>query len=203
MNVDRRRVNMSDHDVAIAGISKRKRKLAAEDLIDSIVVGKEDCKKESPDDAVVKEPPAKCDNGVKREGNPSKRRKRFISVKEFNNQLALDSPTMEWSALKKDCIYKLCDLDTLGKHIVTVLKDEKDHMYVVHISSIVLTMVQDKVTSYAAKDKDVEIYLRSKDDDQVDIVVKEIFPCRKGCNEEFYSKSGRWLHYKHCMEKVI
>ena len=203
MNVERRRVNMSDRDVAIAGISKRKRKLAAEDLIDSIVVGKEDCKEETPDDAVVKEPAKKCDNAVKREGKPSKRRKRFISVKEFNNQLALDSPTMEWSTLKQDCIYKFCDLDKLGKNVVAVLKDEKDQMHVVHIPSIVLKMVQDKLASQSVKDKNVEIYLRPKDDEQVDIAVKQIFPCRKGCNEEFYSKSGRWLHYKDCMKKVI
>ena len=64
-------------------------------------------------------------------------------------------------------------------------------------------MVHDKLASQSTRDKDVEIYLQPKDDKQVDIVVKEIFPCQNGRSEEFYSKSGRWLYENNVIEILI
>ena len=109
---------------------------------------------------------------------------------------------MEWCDLKRDCIYRFVDLDKLGENVVAILMDQKFRSYVVLIPLIVLNMIHDKA-SQSSKGKAVEIYLRPKDGMQVDIVVKETFPCRYDCGEEFHSNHGRWSHQKHCTKKVI
>ena len=131
-------------------------------------------------------------------GKSPKRRKRFIRVEEFN-QLA-HNPPMEWTVLKRDCIYKLCDIERVGERAVATLLDHCGWPYRVFIPLAILRMVYDKLASELPRDKAVEVYLRPQKDEEADIAIKETFPCQKGCNEEFHSKHGRWSHHKHCTE---
>ena len=130
-----------------------------------------------------------------------KRRKRFISLKEFD-QLA-QNPPMGWTVLKRDCIYKLDDLDKLDGRAAATLTDHQGHPYRVFVPTAILKIMYNKLASESSMDKDVEVYLRPKKDEQADIAVKETFPCQKDCNEEFHSKHGRWLHHKHCAKTDI
>ena len=189
---------MSLHQVATTENSKNKRKLTVEDLIgeSSLVIETKDAvdKMKKTADVVV--------NKGKEKTAPMRRRKRFISVKEFN-QLAQDAP-VEWDALKNDCIYKLVDLDRLVGRVVANLTDEKGRSHRAFVPSVALQTLHDKIESQSSKDTPIEIYLRLKNDkQQVDIAIKETFPCRQGCSEEFHSNASRWLHHKHCAKTDI
>ena len=187
---------------------KKKRKLTVEDLIgDSVTkVKKEDKEKNTSDGDVVVQEKAKIpgDNDVIVENGKQKsptRRKRFISIKEFD--LLAQEPPMGWAGLNQDYIYRLEDLRKLVGCVVADLTDHRGRSYRAIVPSVILQMLHDKAASEASKDKTVEVYLRPKKDNQVDIAVKQTFPCQKGCNEEFHSNSGRWLHHKSCMETDI
>ena len=192
-------------DVAMESL-KKKRKLTVEDLIgeSAIKVAKEDKEKTSGVDVVEEKVKSPGDDddvvvGVKRKSPV--RRKRFISVKEFDH--LAQEPPIGWPALKQDCIYRLDGLDKLVGCVVANLIDHKGRPYRAFVPAFILQMLHDKLTSESSKDKAVQVYLRPKTDNQADIAVKETFPCQKGCNEEFYSNSGRWLHHKHCMKELL
>ena len=168
---------------------KKKRKLTVEDLIGE-------------SSALVKiEVGDTTNEGIIVKGNEKivpvkRRRKRFISLKEFD-KLAQDPP-VEWCALQRDCIYKLVGLDKLVGRVLTNLTDQKGRLYRAFIPSIVLQTLHDKLASESSKDMPVEIYIIPKDGKEADIAIKEIFSCRHDCGEEFHSNTGRWSHQKHC-----
>lgn len=184
--------------MSVQGAMEKKRKLTIEDLIGDSVIVTKDVKKETPDDIVVEEKTQLYDVVDERMVKASKRRKLFISIKEFD-QLA-QKPPMTWTSLKRDCIYKLGDLDKLDEHGVATLTDHQGRPYRVFIPTVILQMLFDKLVSESSRDKSVEVYLRPKKDEQADIAIKETFPCKKYCNKEFHSNTGRWAHHKHCMK---
>ena len=192
MYTDIRRVSMSLQSVTTN--LKRKRKLTVD----------ESASLEASDTAADKITDT-TDNDVEKSAAPSpvpmkQRRHRFISVKEFN-QLVEDASTdrpVEWCKLKRDRIYKVCDIDKLRENVVVILLDQQRQSYVVLIPLIVLKMIHNKLESVKGT---AEVYLRPKDGNNTDIVIKETFPCRYDCGEEFHSNHGRWSHHKHCIKR--
>lgn len=199
---DIQRVNMSLQP-AIKN-SKKKRKVMVEDLIGE----SSQAVKIEGRDTTDKMTNTDDDDGKSATATPTptptpakkQRRKRFISLKEFD-KLAQDPP-VEWCALQRDCIYKLVDLDKLVGRVLANLTDQKGRLYRAFIPSIVLQTLHDKLASESSKDTPVEIYIRPKDDKEADIAIKETFSCQHDdCGEEFHSNTGRYLHQKCCMKK--
>ena len=100
------------------------------------------------------------------EVKPRKKRRRFISIQEFNR--FVQKQPIKWSDLPKDCIYKLEDCHVVAEQIAASLTNRNG----ITVTTLLPEFVVDKLLSIT--ESLALTYLRPKGEDQVDIVTKAI-----------------------------
>ena len=125
-----------------------------------------------------------------------KKRKSFISEKEFNRRLSQEKAA-EWENLPEGNIYKLEKCDAVHDHVVGRMTDEYNNKISVYLPQFFL----DRLLSQDEK-TNIKVYLRrGKASEEVDIVTIEKSTCEH-CGRDFSTRKSLDRHIGICSKVV-
>ena len=125
-----------------------------------------------------------------------KRRKSFISEKEFNHRLSQEKAA-EWQNLPEGNIYKLEKCDAVRDHVVGRMTDEYNNKISVYLPQFLLDqlLLRDEKTN-------IEVFLRrGKGSEEVDMVTIEKSICEH-CGGDFSTRKSLDRHIGICSKVV-